>query len=103
MTEFMGLLYGEYDAKAGASSSGDGGNATPSGFLPGGASLHSCMTPHGPDKVSYEKSIADPCESPTKFDKGLAFMFETSCILRLSKFAMTSERLDENYGHCWNF
>ena len=102
MTEFMGLLYGEYDAKAGSSSSVEG--QKPSGFLPGGASLHSCMTPHGPDKVSYEKAIADPCESPTKFDKGLAFMFETSCILRLSKFALTTKHnLDEVYGHCWNF
>lgn len=24
------------------------------GFLPGGASLHSCMTPHGPDTKTYE-------------------------------------------------
>ena len=26
------------------------------GFLPGGASLHSCMTPHGPDTKTYEVS-----------------------------------------------
>lgn len=24
------------------------------GFLPGGASLHSCMTPHGPDTKTFE-------------------------------------------------
>ena len=24
------------------------------GFVPGGASLHSCMTPHGPDTKTYE-------------------------------------------------
>ena len=24
------------------------------GFLPGGASLHSCMSPHGPDTVTFE-------------------------------------------------
>jgi homogentisate 1,2-dioxygenase len=35
MTEFMGLL-AAFDAKA-------------EGFLPGGASLHNCMTAHGPD------------------------------------------------------
>ncbi len=34
MTEFMGLVKGSYEAKEG-------------GFLPGGASLHSCMAPHG--------------------------------------------------------
>lgn len=36
MSEFMGLIKGSYEAKEG-------------GFLPGGASLHSMMTPHGPD------------------------------------------------------
>ncbi|KAF0759132.1 hypothetical protein AaE_003749, partial [Aphanomyces astaci] len=37
MTEFMGMVYGHYDAK------------TDDGFVPGGASLHSCHTAHGPD------------------------------------------------------
>jgi len=31
----MGMVYGKYDAKE--------------GFVAGGASLHSIMTPHGPD------------------------------------------------------
>lgn len=26
------------------------------GFLPGGASLHSCMTPHGPDADTFLKA-----------------------------------------------
>jgi homogentisate 1,2-dioxygenase len=34
MSEFMGLIYGQYDAK-------------PDGFVPGGSSLHNCMLPHG--------------------------------------------------------
>ena len=41
MSEFMGLIYGIYDAK-------------PEGFVPGGMSLHNCMLPHGPDKTAYE-------------------------------------------------
>ncbi|GAB2284443.1 hypothetical protein Dimus_018896 [Dionaea muscipula] len=41
MSEFMGLIHGGYEAKA-------------DGFLPGGASLHSCMTPHGPDTKTFE-------------------------------------------------
>ena len=41
MSEFMGLISGTYDAKTG-------------GFLPGGASLHSIMTPHGPDSTAFE-------------------------------------------------
>ncbi len=35
MSEFMGLILGRYEAKE-------------EGFAPGGATLHSMMTPHGP-------------------------------------------------------
>lgn len=87
MTEFMGLIHGGYDAKK--------------AFLPGGASLHSCMTPHGPDATSYDKAVADPCEQPTHFSGGLAFMFETSCMLRLTDFALGHESVEKNYGECW--
>lgn len=87
MTEFMGLLNGTYDAKT--------------AFQAGGASLHSCMTPHGPDSESYAKNIADSCETPTKFDGGLAFMFETPYILKLSKFALHNPCLEDKYGECW--
>lgn len=41
MSEFMGLILGAYEAKEG-------------GFLPGGASLHSMMTPHGPDVKCFQ-------------------------------------------------
>lgn len=43
MSEFMGLIYGAYEAKEG-------------GFKPGGASLHSMMTPHGPDEQAFNKA-----------------------------------------------
>lgn len=43
MSEFMGLIKGHYEAKQG-------------GFLPGGGSLHSPMTPHGPDANCFEKA-----------------------------------------------
>lgn len=87
MTEFMGLLWGGYDAKK--------------AFLPGGASLHSCMTPHGPDAVSYDKAVADPCDHPTYLSSGLAFMFETSCMLRLTEYALNHKCRDLSYGSCW--
>lgn len=41
MSEFMGLINGKYEAKE-------------NGFLPGGATLHSIMTPHGPDYQCFE-------------------------------------------------
>lgn len=43
MSEFMGLIKGHYEAKE-------------EGFQPGGASLHSIMTPHGPDVDCFEKN-----------------------------------------------
>lgn len=46
MSEYMGLIVGSYEAKAG-------------GFRPGGASLHSMMTPHGPDAVCFEKASTE--------------------------------------------
>ncbi len=43
MSEFMGLVFGVYDAK-------------PQGFVPGGISLHNCMTPHGPDAEAFQRA-----------------------------------------------
>jgi len=87
MTEFMGLINGGYDAKK--------------GFEPGGASLHSCMTPHGPDSATYDKAVADPCDAPTYFSGGLAFMFETSHMLRLSEYALEHACREKDYSLCW--
>ena len=50
MSEFMGLIYGNYEAKE-------------EGFMPGGASLHSMMTPHGPDAECFEKASTAPLKS----------------------------------------
>lgn len=47
MSEFMGLILGNYEAKA-------------EGFLPGGATLHNTMTPHGPDVNCFESNVDCP-------------------------------------------
>ena len=86
MTEFMGMVYGKYDAKE--------------GFMPGGASLHSCMSAHGPDAPTFEKASTAPLK-PTKFDAGLAFMFETSAVLKLTKYAIEAPHRDLAYPTCW--
>src|SRR6516162_5996002 len=63
MSEFMGLVYGVYDAK-------------PEGFVPGGMSLHNMMLPHGPDSDAFRHaSQADL--NPVKLTNTLAFMFES--------------------------
>ena len=35
------------------------------GFVPGGASLHNCMSGHGPDAETFEKASTGICRSPT--------------------------------------
>ncbi|XBI77555.1 hypothetical protein VPH35_070634 [Triticum aestivum] len=92
MSEFMGLIYGVYEAKA-------------DGFLPGGASLHSCMTPHGPDTKTYEATISKlggpEANTPTRLSGTLAFMFESALIPRVCRWALESPSRDLDYYQCW--
>lgn len=88
MSEFMGLVHGVYDAKAG-------------GFAPGGASLHNCMSGHGPDKTSYERAISADL-APHKIEDTLAFMFESRWVIRPTRFAMESPALQPDYDACWS-
>jgi homogentisate 1,2-dioxygenase len=87
MTEFMGLLYGAYDAKA-------------EGFLPGGASLHNCMSAHGPDADSWEKATRAELK-PQKVDNTMAFMFESRYAMRLTRYAVESAELQHDYFQGW--
>mmetsp|Transcript_14061 Transcript_14061/g.16014 ORF Transcript_14061/g.16014 Transcript_14061/m.16014 type:complete len:489 (+) Transcript_14061:208-1674(+) len=91
MSEYMGMIWGKYDAKA------DGKD----GFVPGGSSLHQCMTPHGPDAATFEKASEENL-SPKFFDQGLAFMFETTYLLRLSKYARFGSHRQLEYQRCWS-
>ena len=87
MSEFMGLVHGQYDAKA-------------EGFKPGGASLHNCMVPHGPDAVAFEKASSMPL-APHKLDNTLAFMFESRWRFVPTDYAMSCGALDPAYSDCW--
>lgn len=90
MSEFMGLITGKYEAKE-------------EGFQPGGGTLHSCMTPHGPDADCFEKAIKDELKPMRIAEGSLAFMFESSLSLVLTHWSMkTCERVDENYYKCWS-
>jgi len=88
MSEFMGLVKGQYDAK-------------PEGFKPGGASLHNSMVPHGPDADAFEKASATELK-PHKLDNTLAFMFESRWRFVPTAFAMTGVALDKSYASCWD-
>ncbi len=88
MSEYMGLIHGTYDAKEGG------------GFVPGGGSLHNCMSGHGPDRASYEHAIAAEL-APHKLDDTLAFMFETRLPIAPTRFALETPALDPDYDACW--
>lgn len=87
MSEFMGLVHGQYDAK-------------PEGFKPGGMSLHNCMVPHGPDTDAFERASSAPLV-PHKLDDTLAFMFESRWRFRPTEFALGCGALDTGYADCW--
>ena len=87
MNEFMGLITGQYDAKA-------------EGFLPGGASLHNCMSGHGPDAETYERASRAELK-PQRLEGTMAFMFETQLVVRPTRFALETRILQHEYFECW--
>lgn len=88
MSEFMGLIYGVYDAK-------------PSGFVPGGMSLHNAMLPHGPDAEAFEQASAAKLV-PAKMTGTLAFMFETCWHQRVTAYAADLPSRQKDYAGCWS-
>lgn len=87
MSEFMGLIFGNYDAKE-------------QGFVPGGSSLHNCMSAHGPDTPAYEKGVSSELE-PEYYMNILAFMFESRQVWRLTEQAYNADFRQKNYLTCW--
>ncbi len=85
MSEFMGLVYGVYDAKTGG------------GFVPGGMSLHNTLLPHGPDVDAFERASRVELK-PHRLEGTLAFMFETRFPQRVTRFAAESPALQKEYG-----
>jgi homogentisate 1,2-dioxygenase len=101
MTEFMGLITGKYDAKSSSE------------FEPGGASLHNAMVPHGPDKETFDGAVSlkpvegamidgPPVLPPIFTGQGsMAFMFESSLPLRVTRWGYSCGALLENCIECW--
>jgi homogentisate 1,2-dioxygenase len=88
MSEYMGLVFGTYEAKQ-------------EGFVPGGGSLHNCMSAHGPDAETFARaSNADL--KPQKLVDTLAFMFESSLVFAPTAHAMQSPQRQKAYlEDCW--
>lgn len=87
MSEYMGLVHGTYDAKA-------------EGFVPGGGSLHNCMSGHGPDAATFEQA-SQAALAPRRLDDTLAFMFESRFVFRPTRFALETAQLQQDYLECW--
>jgi len=88
-SEFMGLIHGVYDAKA-------------DGFAPGGASLHNCMSGHGPDAQTFDKASAIDTTVPQRLEDTMAFMFESRTVLKPSPAALRGRPpLQPEYAGCW--
>ena len=87
MSEFMGLIEGVYDAKE-------------KGFVPGGMSLHNCMTPHGPEADVFEKASQAELQ-PQRYENTLAFMFESCYPIAPTKFALETPARQKDYLQCW--
>jgi homogentisate 1,2-dioxygenase len=88
-SEFMGLIEGVYDAKE-------------SGFLPGGASLHNCMSGHGPDAATVEKALRADTMQPEYMSGTMAFMFETRGVICPTPLALALPQLQRDYARCWS-
>ncbi|MEW9798228.1 homogentisate 1,2-dioxygenase [Alteromonas sp. CYL-A6] len=87
MSEFMGLIEGVYDAKE-------------KGFVPGGMSLHNCMTPHGPEAEVFEKASTVEL-APQKYENTLAFMFESRYVIAPTQYALDTPLRQRDYLDCW--
>ncbi|QDP19780.1 homogentisate 1,2-dioxygenase [Sphingomonas xanthus] len=85
MSEAMGLIHGDYDAKA-------------EGFRPGGLSLHNLMSGHGPDVDSWRKASEAELR-PVKIEGTMAFMVESCWPYRPTAFALQHAQSD--YDLAW--
>jgi homogentisate 1,2-dioxygenase len=88
MSEYMGLVTGEYDAKA-------------EGFTPGGGSLHNTFTSHGPDADTYARASTAELR-PQKLDGTLAFMFESRWTILPTAQAMDAGFRQRDYDSVWS-
>jgi homogentisate 1,2-dioxygenase len=88
MSEFMGILYGVYDAKE-------------EGFEPGGMSLHNMYFPHGPDHDAWMKATTSDLK-PEKLSDTMSFMFETRYPLIPTAYAGSIPARQDDYPSVWH-
>lgn len=87
MSELMGLIKGEYDAKS-------------TGFSVGGISIHNAMTAHGPDTQSYVRESTKLLQ-PERYNDTLAIMFESCQPWLITENALNHPARQLDYATCW--
>ncbi|HEY0935768.1 MAG TPA: homogentisate 1,2-dioxygenase [Trebonia sp.] len=88
MSEYLGLVTGQYDAKA-------------AGFVPGGGSLHNTFASHGPDADTYDRASTAEL-TPQKLDGTLAVMFESRWTMLPTAQAMSAPFRQRDYDAVWS-
>lgn len=91
MSEFMGLISGDYDAQTGGE------------FKPNGASLQNIMSAHGPDAGAHRAACTAELHPVKVGLRSMAFMFESCMMLGVTKWGLqTCEKVQEEYNkHSW--
>ena len=87
MSEFMGNIQGQYEAKK-------------DGFLPGGASLHPCMSAHGPDASTFQHATSASLTPQRVAEQSLSFMFESYLAIGVTRRAHAM--IQPDYWTCWS-
>jgi homogentisate 1,2-dioxygenase len=59
------------------------------------------MTGHGPDARTAETALAADTSRPQRIADTMAFMFETRCVIRPTRFALETAQLQADYFECW--
>ncbi|KAH7310132.1 Homogentisate 1,2-dioxygenase [Rhexocercosporidium sp. MPI-PUGE-AT-0058] len=89
MSEFMGIIVGDFDARGGGHS----------GFVPGGGNLHNVMSAHGADAESSEQGREGKLEPKWTGAGNYAFMFESSLMMAVTDWGLrTCKKVQQRYS-----
>jgi homogentisate 1,2-dioxygenase len=88
MSEFMGLVHGQYDAK-------------PEGFKPGGMSLHNTLVPHGPDAEAFDKA-STPSAGAAQAGPHAGLHVREPLALQAHRLRAERRCARRRYADCWS-
>lgn len=87
ISEFMGILFGQFEGKE--------------TLKAGGATLHSMMNAHAPERAAAEAAMKVKLEPRKIGIDTQSFMLATSVSLAVTKWGMDEKKLKKDYMKCW--